>query len=246
MTDQKQREPSEKFIISGVAVYPKVNTPDTKFKAEGHYTARTRLDEQFNDELLAKLLKLRDDKLAEVTAGIKDKSILPKLNPKERAAKLAALKAADVGATAETDKEGEETGYFLLTPKMVASGVSKKDGKPWKREPKIFDSKNKRMKVVPKIFGGTEWKVAVEAKAYFAPGTKDAPPVVGVTYYLDAIQILKLVKAGDRTAESYGFGEEEGGYEGEQEEDGQFGGDGIDAATDGGEGAAAPAAGDDF
>lgn len=245
MTEQ-QREPSEKFIISGVAVYPKVNTPDTKFKAEGHYTARTRLDENFSDELMAKLLKLRDDKYDLVVAGINDKSIGPKWNPKERTSKLAALKKADVGATAETDKQGEETGYFLLTPKMVASGVSKRDKKPWARSPKIFDSKNKIMKLVPKIFGGTEWKVAVEAKAYFAPGTKDAPPVVGVTYYLDAIQILKLVKAGDRTAESYGFGEEEGGYEGEQEEEGQFGGDGTDAPATGSEGAAAPAAGDDF
>lgn len=247
MTDSKQKDPSEKFILTGVAVFPKVNTPDTKWKAEGQYTARTRIDEQLSDELIEKLTKLRDDKFDEVVAGIKDKSIFPKLNPKERAAKLEALKKADVGATAETDKEGEETGAFLLNPKMTASGVSKATKKPWTRTLKFFDAKGRLIKVPPQVFGGTEWKVAVEAKPYFAPGTKDAPPVVGVTFYLEGgIQILKLVKAGDRSASSFGFGEVEGGYEADEEQEETFSGGAASDDDTGDSGGKKPSAADMF
>lgn len=242
MTDSQKR-PSVKFISpKGVAIFPKLHKPDTKFKKEGQYTVKLRI-ESLPEALIEKITELRDTFLAETIEGIKAKIIGPKWNPKERAEKLKALKTPDV-ITAELDAEGNETGNIILHAKMTASGVSTKDGKPWTREPKVFDAKKKKMSPIPAIFGGSELKIAVEAAPYFAPGTKEAPPVVGITYYLDAVQVLKLVKAGDRTADSYGFGEEEG-FEDDSDAGGeQF--DDSDATSAPAEGGAGPKSAAEF
>lgn len=239
----EKKRTSVKFITPrGVAIYPKLQKPDTKFKPEGQYTCKLRI-ESLPEDISEKITALRDAFLAETIEGIKAGTIGPKWNAKERAAKLKELQTPDI-ITNEVDKEGEETGFVLINAKMTASGVSKKDGKPWTRSPTVFDSKGKKISPVPAIFGGSELKLAVEAATYFAPGTKTAPPAVGVTYYLEAVQVLKLVKAGDKSAEGYGFGEEEGGYEDAADEGGeQFN---AAAAADDAAGADAPASGSDF
>jgi hypothetical protein len=239
----------------GVFQFPKLNKPDTKFKAEGQYTVKSRIAADAEGWLVGKsllsaseiteaLTELRDEFHAEVVQKIKAKEIGPKWNPKEREAKLAALKVADI-FTPETDAAGEETGNILFHAKMIASGVSKKDQKKWTRSPLIFDAKRKKMSPVPAIFGGTEGKVAAEAMAYFAPGTKEAPPVVGVTFYLEAVQILKLVKAGDKSADSFGFGEEEG-YEDVADEGGEQFAAGDEGTSSDSDGGAAPSSGAEF
>jgi len=123
----------------------------------------------------------------------------------KKAGKVKTLKVRDLFAR-ELDEDGEETGHIVINAKMKASGVSKKDGKPWARTPKVFDSKGKKMSPVPFIFGGSELKVAVQAKAYYMAKDNEA----GVAFYLEAVQVIKLVKGGDRDAKGYGFGEEEG------------------------------------
>ena len=55
---------------------------------------------------------------------------------------------------------------------------------------------------------------------YYNPGTD----TVGVSFRLEAVQILKLVSTGGR-AERYGFGVEEDGYEYDDSGDHDFGGD---------------------
>jgi len=206
-----EKRDSIKFTTPrGVAIWPKLQTPDTKFKAEGQYTCKLRID-GLPDDVMEKLMEMRDRKTAEFIEGIKNKSIVPKWNPKERQAKLDSLKVHDI-VSPELDAEGEETGCITINAKMTATGVSKKDGKAWKREPKVFDANGDKIYPLPSIFGGSVLKLAVEAMAYAVPGTKDAPPSVGVTFYLEAVKILKLVSAGDRSADSFGFGEAEEGY----------------------------------
>ena len=90
--------------------------------------------------------------------------------------------------------------------KMKASGKDKKTGKPWSRKPTIFDAKGKPMTPVPSIWGGTIGKVSFEVGPYFVQGQAMA----GISLSLNAVQIIELRSGGGGTAESYGFGEEDG------------------------------------
>src|SRR3546814_13485107 len=89
---------------------------------------------------------------------------------------------------------------------MTATGVSKKTGKAWTRKPNIFDAKGNQLKNPPSIGGGSEMKLSVELFPYYAANDK----TVGVSFRLEAAQIIKLVQFGARDAAGFGFGEEDG------------------------------------
>jgi len=147
------------------------------------------------------------------------------------------------------DPETEEpTGEWELKVSMKASGTVKKGpraGKKWTRKPQIFDAKGKPMLKVPDIWGGTVARVSFSfvTDGYFIPGTG----ACGISLQLEAVQVIDLVTAGQRSADDYGF-EEEDGYEHEdkavaddEDEDDEFGdetGDDDDADGDDDEGAA--------
>lgn len=234
-----------KFITPAApAIYPKLHKADTKWKAEGEYSVKQAFDADATGFLVGKetidlptlierLQVILDEYFKETKAT---------LIANKKGAKAKALTKRDVFAAA-TDAEGNENGKLLIKAHMKASGVSKKDGKPWTRQPLVFDAKRKKLSPVPAIFGGSELKVAVEAAGYYAPNDN----VVGITLYIDAVQVIKLVKGGDRSAESYGFGEEEGFADdtadegGEQFDDSDATPADVAAGDDG-----APAAGDEF
>ncbi|PBB68167.1 DUF2815 domain-containing protein [Mesorhizobium sp. WSM4312] len=113
------------------------------------------------------------------------------------------------------DKETEEeTGEVCLKFTKKASGVVKKgprEGKKWTSAPDIYDARGKKMAgKLPNIWGGTEGKISFAASPYFIPGTAAA----GLKLMLNGAQIIDLVSNGSRSADSHGFGEEEGyGYD---------------------------------
>ena len=108
------------------------------------------------------------------------------------------------------DKETEEpTGEIEFRCAMDASGEFKtgpKKGERWTRKPLVFDAKGNRIKDVPEVWGGTEGKLRVQLRPYFVTGTATA----GLKLGLLAAQIIHLVEGGERSAEGFGFGEEEG------------------------------------
>lgn len=216
----KQKYPGVKFITpKGVAIYPKLHKPDTKWKAEGQYSVKLRVrPEDVPAELIEKIEALRTAKAEEVRA---------ELASKKQGAKVKSLKVTDVVFPAEVDKDtGEETGFLVVNAKMQASGVSKATGKPWSRKPDLFDAKGKKLAKVPMIFGGSELKVACEARAYYSPKDNE----VGVSFQLNGAQIIKLVTGGDRSAADYGFGEEDGYTDAPEETGGDFSDETADAA----------------
>lgn len=195
MIDRKSTD----FITPrGVAIYPRLQTPDTKYRPEGEYRVKLRLDpETFPPDLLKKLAAACDALVEETKENL------------VREKKGAKAKTIDVVPvlTPETDREtGEETGFVTINAKMRASGVRKKDNSPWSRKPRVFDSKGVEIKVLPNIAGGSELKLSVQALPYYTP--KDN--LVGMAYYLEAVQLLKLVESSGRSAEGYGFGQEDG------------------------------------
>lgn len=112
------------------------------------------------------------------------------------------------------DQETEEpTGEIEMKFSMKASGVVKKgprEGKRWNRKPVIFDAKGKPMLKTPDIWGGTVGRVSFtfDPEGYFIPGTA----ACGISFSLEAAQIIDLVSGGQRNAGEFGF-EEEDGYE---------------------------------
>lgn len=129
--------------------------------------------------------------------------------------------------TDAVDDNGDETGEIEFNFGANASGKNKKTGKTWTRTIKLWDSKKKEFKGA--VWSGSKIKVAYTIGTYFI----NAKVGYGVKLYLESVQIIELVQGGNRSADGYGFGEEEG-FEAEETSDdssdtGAEGGDGTEA-----------------
>lgn len=177
--------------------FPKLLEPDTKFKEEGEYSVNVIYgrDEPGIAEFMARCDKAAAESLAEAKAKAKNAAEARKWETKY-------LPYSDV----EDAETGEPTGEVKFKFTMKASGVSKKTGKPWTRKPALFDAKGKPITGTPQIGGGTIGKVSYEIIPY-APTTQVG---ASVKLALEAVQIIELREFGSRSADSYGFGEEEG------------------------------------
>lgn len=178
----------------GVAVYPWINRPDTKFKNEGEYSVRLRVPTDEAQELI----KAINEKYVESQAEAK------KANPKKT------VKKAPLPYTDELDDNGEKTGNTLFKFTLKAK-VTPKSGEPFTQSPKIFDAKGKLCN--PQIGGGSVLKVSFQIVPY------NAPIGAGVTLRFNAVQVIELVAfIGGKDAGGYGFGAEDG-YDAEDVED---------------------------
>lgn len=217
------------------AIFPKLNTPDTKFDPDGVYEVKLRYEEGQTElgligrneidleGILERLKALRDE-----FADAKREELMAGDGKQKKKAKE--LTVRDIGEMECDDDTGEETGNLILKAKMKASGISKKDGKPWTRAPKLFDAKGKPFPAkAPAIYGGSVLKVAVEAVPYYAANDN----VVGITLRLEAVQVIDLVSGGGRSASAYGFGSEDG-YSAEEDVGDDAGSVDDSAAGDGG------------
>jgi hypothetical protein len=216
----------------GVAVFPKLNKPDTKFAPEGSYETKVEIAPTSDDAVIGKK-SVTQAQLIEALEEMRDAFLVEKKaelaankDPKQKA-KAKSITARSVGEPAYDD-DGEENGNLVVKAKMKASGVSPKDGKPWTRKPNLFDAANKPMDIDgPAIYGGSVIKVAAKAVPYYMA----AENFVGIALYLEAVQVLELVTGGGRTASAYGFGTEEGGFVAE-EGGSQFSDTSAEAADD--------------
>lgn len=198
-----ERKPSIRITTPvGVAVYPKLTTPDTKFKPLGEYTCKVRLSGADAEPIIANIEKLQ------AAFFESEKAELMKGDGKAKA-KAKALKLASPCYKPAVNDDGDETGEFEFNFKMNARIV--KEGKPDRvMKPDVFDAKGKKLAVVPEIWGGSLVSVAGEASPFHtAIG-------VGISLRLNAVQIVELRSGSARDAEGYGFGKQEG-FEGDDE-----------------------------
>nr|WP_294850076.1 hypothetical protein [uncultured Sphingomonas sp.] len=208
----------------GPFIWPRLNEPDTKHDAAGVYECKVELnlDDALVQKIKAKAQELAEAKFAEVKEQFADDS---KVFFDEDAydAKVAELKAAGKKALAEKlklitlvepmapeiDDEGDETGSVMIKAKMKASGVYKsgpKTGQRWERRPNVYDAKGTALKKLPSIGGGTIGKMNIELNPYYAANDGK----VGVSFRLNAVQVIELVEFGGKSASGFGFGEEDG------------------------------------
>jgi hypothetical protein len=220
----KQNDRLELKVVTpkGTAIYPKLNTPDTKFNAEGVYEVKSKFEPDAEDgvlgtkttswpEIIAAIDAQQDEFLKAKQAELMKGDGKAKKRAKE-------IESVEWGREADVDDEGNETSMIVVKAKMKASGTTK-DGKPWKRAPSLFDAKSKKLPTdAPPIWGGSVLKIAGKVVPYY--NAKDN--VVGSTFYLEAVQVIELVSGQGREAGDYGFGEEDG-YT--TEERSQFAGD---------------------
>lgn len=191
---------------AGIAIYPKLNAPDTKFKAGGEFAVRIKLSAEEAQPIIDKYEAALTAHFAEVKAE------LMKGDGKDKAKAKALKLAADKPYKPEFDDEGDETGNILLNFKMPHR-IPREGKEDLLLFPDIFDSSTppKLLKNPPEIWGGTKLIVAGQLRPF------NTAIGVGMSMRLQAVQILELSTKGARDAAGYGFGAAEGGYTSEAE-----------------------------
>lgn len=200
---------------SGVFKFPSLTKPDygnEKFpKPDGEFKTRQVVSAAEAQPLIDKLTPLWEAAIAE------GKEAFAKL-PVQNRKKLGALKEQMFYEEEYEGAEGEEqpTGNVIFNFKTKYKITDKKDGSVRYNKIGLFDAKGKPLAAGTAIYGGTVGKIAFQVSSYFVAGQGMA----GLSLRLSAAQVIELVGPGNRSASSYGFGEEEG-YEGgpEGEED---------------------------
>lgn len=201
MSDNKREQfTTPKGVFVG---YPKISAPDFKFKDAGEFTLKVRLP---NDNPKTQDFIKRIDALGEET--LKELRKDPKKSKTPAIAKAWAIKNCPYKA--ETDDDGNETGFTIFTMKSTHSGVSKKTGKPWKRSVPLFDSKGKPLpKNADKTYAAQVWGGSEGYATFTMAGYGQTTSVgAGVKLSLEAVKITKLVSGGERGADQYGFGDD--------------------------------------
>lgn len=187
----------------GRASWPRLDTPDTKYKEGGLYSTKLILTGPDAEGLIAQIDKVADETYEMAKEQINAAKAKEK-NPKKRAE----IKERAEPAYREVYGEGDvPTGEYEFNFKMLASGTSKKTGKPWTRKPAVFDAKGKPILDVAgaKIGGGSVIRVNYAIDGFYTAGLG-----AGVSLKLEAVQVIECRSFGDRTAAGFGFGEEDG------------------------------------
>ncbi len=189
-----KRKPLPKYNTpQGIARYPHLNKPDTRFDDEGVYKCDLIVpaDAPETLELIEYLEGIRDEKFDELDAK-----------------KQKTYSKADV-CEVELDDAGDETGNVIFKTKLNAVGHSKKTGESWDNEPKLFDSFGRPVdREEIQVWSGSKLIIAGKVMPYAMGSTKS----VGVSLKCEGVQIIELVSGGGATAESFGFGSHEGGF----------------------------------
>lgn len=216
MLYSKRTDYPQLITPKGKAVWPALNEPDFNYKEEfGEYHAKLRIP--VDSKELAKFRKPVEDLLEKAY-----QAKVEELKADKKAALAKKLVKVDPFKPEEDPETGEETGYILIRASMNAGGRRKKDDKVFKMSPDFFNRTGKTLKNPPQIGGGSELKLGVRLRDYYFAKDKE----IGVSFDLEAVQVLTAESfGGNRSAEDYGFGEEDGddiddGNPGFTEEDG--------------------------
>jgi hypothetical protein len=203
-------------LMTGESFWSKLITADTKFKTEGEFSCVVRVAEntplkasvktkagQSKTMTLAEVIELIDAEAAEALAEAKEKAKTP-AEVKKWETKYLPYKYVE-------DENGDRTGEIEFKATMKASGISKKTGKPWKMEPRLFDGAGAlitgKTRNALRIGNGS----ALTMSCTIQPYAPTAQIGASVKLSLEAVQIVDL-KSGGASAADYGFGAVAGGF----------------------------------
>lgn len=199
---------------AGTFKYPSLSTPDfgnEKFpKPDGEFKVNVIVPAAEAQPLIDKLTPLWQQAIEEAKALYAAMPIA--------ARKKAGPMKEQMFYEEEYDNETEEpTGNVIFKFKTKYKIVDKKTKAVRFNKIGIFDAAKQSMELrdadtgklsgkYPAIYGGTVGKVAFQTNPYWVAGQVMA----GLSLRLSAVQIIDLVGPGARSADSYGFGEEDG------------------------------------
>ena len=170
---------------AGVAQWPRLNEPDTKFNKDGTYSVSLRLSKDDSEEIKEKMTTVLSEYVEELKTEKKGK-----------------IKVADLPIKDVYDDDNNPTGEVEIKFKLNAIGQN--GGDRWEQRPALFDSDGRPMS--ENVGGGSTIKVASEIVPYFTSMVG-----AGVTLRLKAVQVIELVeytKSGGFDA--WGFSKEDG------------------------------------
>jgi hypothetical protein len=170
--------------------------PNTKFNADGTYSAELILSGDEAENFKALITKYATEGKAQKLADAKDGAEKKKIEKYE----------LYVPFKPEEDKDGTETGRTIFNFKNDAKG-KRKDGSTFEFKPDVVDAKRNVVSAKVRLGRGSTIKVAFAPSYPWAnPSTKS----VGVSFRLKAVQVIKLVEYTGGGAAAFG---EEQGYE---------------------------------
>jgi len=179
--------------LPGIAIFPYLTKPDTKFKADGEFRVELKLDPadvaKFTPIIDEEIRKFREEDLGK--CDVKTRKLREKYVLQSPIVEL-------------TDEEGEATGEFKAKFKKNAI-YRPKDKDPIHRTVPICDAKGKIINAPPAIYGGSVLRVAFAIGGYFVPSAK----CYGATLYIEGVKLLELKTGGSFNSDVFG-GEEEG------------------------------------
>lgn len=161
----------------GIAVYPWLNKPDTKFSPDGDYKVTLKVAAEDAAPLMQELDGILQEYKAEAS---------------KRDPKIARM-AINPPYEEEVDDQGILTGNYLFKFKQKAV-INMKDGRTVDVKIAMLDASRTPTDVL--VGGGSEIKIAATVYPYAMNTTK----TVGLSLRPYAVQILKLVKVGGGAA----------------------------------------------
>lgn len=211
-TTNKRPAFAKGFSPAGIAVFPALNKPDTKFNADGVYKVKLRVTDEEAQPLIDKVAALAEQHLKDTKADLTAQLAEATDGKKKKALKdaLAGIKMADSSITDDVDDEGDPNGFKLLGFKSPSSYKSKKDlddegnPKPVPIRITICAANGKPIASPPAIWGGSKLVIAYELRPFYT-----ASVGVGVSLRLTGAQILEL-KTGGQGGGNPGFASQEG------------------------------------
>jgi len=193
-------------LPAGIAVFPALNKPDTKFNDEGVYKADVFLTSEQAQPVIDQIQKVAngwmgyDLSIADGTKKKKGKFVPNVDNPCFQP---------------EFDKEtGELTGRGFVFKCQVKNRMTK-EGKLWDRRPMVMDAKKNVMSPAIPIWGGSKIRVQVEVYEWLFNSEK------GINLQPVIVQVIDLKTAG-AAGDAGAFNDEEGGYETSEPDTSEF------------------------
>jgi hypothetical protein len=161
---------------AGIARFPSLNRPDTKFSEVGVYKVNLEMSSEDAEPFIKQIEALFAEFLADKKRELKKDKL--KLHP----------------APWE-----DNDGLVQLKLKVPATGKNKETGEEYSRKPTLFNATGKEEDA--NIGGGSQLKIAVVPYCWYT-----ASLGAGITLQPKAVQVLELVTWGNGgTAEAYGF-----------------------------------------
>lgn len=166
-----------------------LNKPDTRHDKNGKYRVHLMFDQA--DDFVTEIEEMAQASFKDLKKGLKPAQ-----------AKRLEYRSPVIY---EVDEDGdEETGNVLLH--FFTNAVIKRDDKIRPIKLKVFDAKGQPVLQLPSIGSGSIMRIAYKPKGQIVSGK------FFLSLYMNAIQIIEL-REFMADGGSYGFGEEEGGFE---------------------------------